>query len=806
MAWWEPLPVAPAHEASLVIYVIEPEVSENAFVYVVEPTLNSAYVAVVPIFEAARDQASITIEKITQTYFRDNIKRFIPYEYWRMDAKRIDEGGGEGNLENFMEVFAITLDEIKQAIDEFTLLFDIDHCDPRYLRTIAEMINYPLEGADNTAEQRKQLKSAIEWYKSKGSKRAFVAILYAFGYYAEIIPLWTQNTEDNPYEVFTETIPGVAAGNDPPNDYPLLIENGGTWFRSPHFGIRLKAIVGDNHLDIDWGSMTEGEIPITDEVATSSPDGSVTSFVGTLAYYPLLAGSVDVDTYVHGAPTTDIVDDGVGGLVGTSLTAKIVDSTPDGVITSFGTDVAGTTIDFASDPSSVMAKAQLEDGTFAIVTDDGLGVFTDVPNGISGTVDYATGEWHLDFAGSVPKVDTDIEFVYTTVVTGTIDYDTGDWTLEFATPPSYNADIIFSYTYDWENLVLSVGYHKAFYTALDALIKAGASLKYHFTNEEFWYMWRRIEFLRPVFTVLDWIEHGLEMYEWFSGPTLDEPVMTVNPTRNDKGWYLGYCDLDDIQYTRLDIRLLGPDYLSLTSPLGPGAPATVTITDEVAESVSSVITHISGILANQWIYTGVEFTVTIGAAPYTVLDNGEGVLVGEDATVYGTIDYITGAWELIFEGVNPDNPSDILVDYVYTTEVPPCDRSGVFPRGSTALPFPHLRDPQEGYCHPPEELFIDWYWLPEEEYQLPLLRNGMNLYPAAGPVVYIDHADFPSRGFANSLGAAGHANTFTREFGYSTRPLSLLRVQANPDPEDENWENQNVEWENWTGPWENIGD
>jgi hypothetical protein len=189
-----------------------------------------------------------------------------------------------------------------------------------------------------------------------------------------------------------------------------------------------------------------------------------------------------------------------------------------------------------------------------------------------------------------------------------------------------------------------------------------------------------------------------------------------------------------------------------------------------------------------------------------VVDNGEGVLVGEDETVYGTIDYMTGDWELIFEGVNPDNPSVILVDYSYSTGIPPCDRSGAIPRGSTELPFPHVRDPQEGYCHPPEELDIDWYWLPEEQYQLPLTRDGMNLYPPAGPVPYIDHADFPSRGFTDASTDPGHANTLTREFGYATRPLSLLRVEANPPAEAENWENQGEPWENWTGPWENIGD
>ena len=940
MSWWEPLPETEFNsthgavyaevgdvnyilgvsqgvrygavaEAEAGVYLFGPDTVATNNIFIAGPTTASGTVNVVTGYDQARDQAYIMIQSITQNYFRNNIKRFIPYEYWRKDAQLINEGGGEGNLENFVEVFALTLDEIKQAIDEFTELFDIDHCPPKYLRTIAEMLNYPLESVDTVAVQRAQLKSAIEWYKSKGARQGFIAILYAFGYHAEVIPLWTEHTEEstlpgvtsevlssepngillafsgqfihpphagsiritgringvprlitdngegilvsdyasglvdydtgnwsltfnpgpiadplanaptelvaksyefsqaNEYEIFTETIPGVSKGNMPPNDYPLLVENGGTWFRSPHFGIRLKAIIGDKHAQIYWDSLTEGEVPITDELVAETPNSVLTEFTGTVSWFPLLAGTVEGSTDVLGAPVT-ITDDGIGGLSGSSLAATTVDHTPNGILASFGTDVSGTALYYPIEPGSVTIRAHLTDDSQATVVDDGLGILADVAKNVSGTITYATGEWHLDFGTLAPADDSYLEAIYTTPITGTIDYDEGDWTLTFGAPPTSTCDIIFDYTYDFLSLVNEIGYHRAFYQCVDILSKAGAGIQYHFDNDEFWYMFRRLEFLRPVFAVLDWIEHGLEMYEPGPIPTAPDCIMTVNPVRSEKGWYLGYCDLDDIQYTRLDQRLLGVDMLALPQQL-PGSAATVNVAlpdlDAIIYSVSAGgLVAVNGTLAHQWIYPGVEMTVTIGAAPYLVIDNGEGVLIGEDATVYGLIDYITGAWNLTFEGVNPDNPSDITVDYNYTTEVPPTDRSGVFPRGSTALPFPHLRDPQEGYCHPPEELFIDWYWLPEEPYTLPLTRNGMNLYPSAGPVPFIDHADFPSRGFTNALGQAGHANTFTRELGYALRPLSLLKVEVNPDPDAENWENQSTPWEVWTGPWENIGD
>lgn len=699
--WWEPVPVAPSAEHSNWILVLEPTASSQGIVYVTPAAHSQIAVAVVPVVEKARDSAYIMVQSITQDYFQNNIQKFLPYEYWRLDGKTYDEGGGEGDLATYMEVFAISLDEVKQAIDDFTKIFDIDHCPSRYLRVIAELLSFPLEDTDSTSAQRGQLKDAIHWYKTKGSRKAFTAILYAFGFYADMIPLWTED-----YATFTETIPGVAAGNDPPNDYPLLVENGGTWYRSPHYGIRLLGIVEDRHVFIEWGSLTENQIPIPNEFL-ADPDGVDTDFGGLLRYAPLIPATFEGTTWALGAEVT-FSDDGAGNITGV---------------------------------------------------------------GVSGTIDYTTGQWALTF-GTAP--------------TGVI-----------------NA----SYEYDFEDLIDQMGYHKAFYRMIDELSAAGAWLRLHFDTADFNYIFRRIEFLRPVFAVLDWLELQFGMQEEYVVPESAEPIMSANPVRDDKGWYLGYCDLDDITYTRLDQRLLGPDMLTLTSPLGAGAPTVVSVVNEIIEAVSSVLTSASGTLANSWIYTGVEITITVAAVPYTVLDNGEGVLVGEDEDIYGLIDYLTGDWVLYFDGTAPDNPSNIVIDYDYTVEVPPCDRSGAAPRGSTALPFPHLRNPQEGYCHPPEDLDIDWYWINEEPYTLSLTRDGMKIYPPAGPVLYIDHADFPSRGFTKAGSVADHANTMTRQYGYSTRPLSLLKVEENPAADAENWENQGTDWDSWSGtPWESIGD
>jgi len=600
-------------EGAARIFVIDPLFAGDALVFIVEPTTASGRVVVIPSQDIARDSGTILIESITQTYFQENLINFLPYEYYRQDEKDVTEGGGGGALDAITQVFAITMDEIKQAIDELPLILDIEHCPPRYLRVIAEMLNFPLEDVDNTAEQRRQLRTAIDWYKAKGSRKAFRAILYAFGFATDMIPLWTED-----YVTFTETIPGVATGNDPPNEFPLLKENGGTWYRSPHYGIRLLGIVGDRHTTIEW------------------------------------------------------------------------ESTPQLLID------------------------------------------------------------------------------------------------------------------EYDALAETIGEHDAWYKMVDELSAAGALLRTHFDTPDFNYMYRRIEFLRPVFAVLEWLEFTTEMQEQVDMPEEPVCIMTANPVREEKGWYLGYCDQDDIQYTRLDERLLGLNPLALANPL-TGSVVAITVTDEVTYSVASAgLIHVSGDLTYSWMFPDVTFTVTIGASPVDVTDVGEeGVLLAEGIT--GVIDYLTGHWWLDFEaGYEPDNGTDIVVDYKYSTEIPPCDRSGLFPRGSSELPFPHVRDPQEGYCHPPEDLYILWDYLADEQYQLPLTRDGMNLYPPAGPVTYIDKADFPSRGFTDVLSAAGHANTLTREFGYATRPLSVLQVEQNPSTE-EAWEDQNDNWEDQNDNWENWG-
>ena len=897
-------------------------------------------------------QGIINVEEVTQRYFRDNIQRFLPSEYWRQDSKSVAEGGGEGALDHLTQVFALSLDEIKQAIDRFVELFDIDHCPPRYLYTIARLLNYPLSERDGVSTQRKQLREAIEWYRFKGARKSFESMLYAFGFNATVVPLWTED-----YEVFTEnlpevtkvegvytnTVPGVAAGNAVPNDYPLLIENGGTWYRSPHFGIYLKSIIGDNILSLNWDSWDSSE-------ETGDPDlkDEFEARVAAMGYFRALFEPVDQEVAVKTVP---------GG--------------------------------YPSGSGELDTYVLTSGGTFKEV------VFTITRN-----------EKEVFLYHKNTDINDEDLVDSSDVVFGSIQVHTGEWVLTFSNPsdePDPGTSILAKYTTP--------------YSMLDKLVSFGVSLQHIFEEGDFSYVWQRIEYIRPVFEVLDWLGFMLDIEEYYSGPT---PVFdfVVNPVLEDRGWYLGYCDLNDAIYTRLDPRLLGNDYLSITSPLGASTAATET--SEIAYSViSPTTTYATGTLSNAWLYQGAYFefkrggdTITVvseeGSAGLNVLgsrgsvvydgfensgsgnwseptpiethddgwdfpysgiqhwkqtpngvtspwttqslmrnddmvdtadvtiashtrfihgsqanvdywadtciflrgfDNGgyyNGYAIGYyskhrkattpvnyfidikiykitgnsvfeeigsyttpyrakydddyrwmnlkvsaegdslrcklwdasqlgesepadwtyeitdstfsndgyigrickgnrptdagyspthiqwnwfdvgsnnstyvDDTTYGYINYLTGFWEILFEGVPPDDATDITAFYSYATDIPPVDRSDALPRGATKLPFPLLRNPKEGYCYAPEELWLDIEHSHDDPYMLPLTRDGLNLYNDWSPGDYIDRADFPSRGFTD-LSGTNHANTLTRATGESDRVLSVLGVGVEP--------------------------
>jgi hypothetical protein len=123
-----------------------------------------------------------------------------------------------------------------------------------------------------------------------------------------------------------------------------------------------------------------------------------------------------------------------------------------------------------------------------------------------------------------------------------------------------------------------------------------------------------------------------------------------------------------IPYEEIDDEVIGTGEAAATEEtdevLDSGEAASTDVEAEVlaAGDGSEVVFH--GILANDDIEAGtVAVTATVGAAPVTMSDDGEGRLSGTAGA--GTIDYTTGLFSLVF-GTAPDNATNVTANYSHT--------------------------------------------------------------------------------------------------------------------------------------------
>jgi len=141
-------------------------------------------------------------------FFRDNLLRFLPIEFELRDESIED-------LENFLAVVALPLDDLKTYVEEFDSIFDVDSCDPKYLPLLANLINYPISDFDPVPSQRRQVRTAVSWYKSKGLSDSLRALFYSFGYEISVVELWTEDYKDffpYPGTFVPVTAPATLAG------------------------------------------------------------------------------------------------------------------------------------------------------------------------------------------------------------------------------------------------------------------------------------------------------------------------------------------------------------------------------------------------------------------------------------------------------------------------------------------------------------------------------------------------------------------------------------------------------------------
>jgi len=117
-----------------------------------------------------------------------------------------------GDLSDFLAVFAPTLDWLKSLIDDFLELWDIDAVPDEFLPYLGTLIGYPYNYTRDPGVQRKLIRFRIEFYRRKGTRASLERILEENGVAATIL-------ENVPHEGVYQVI-----ADTPPSWLPELLE------------------------------------------------------------------------------------------------------------------------------------------------------------------------------------------------------------------------------------------------------------------------------------------------------------------------------------------------------------------------------------------------------------------------------------------------------------------------------------------------------------------------------------------------------------------------------------------------------
>ncbi|HRT97811.1 MAG TPA: phage tail protein [Planctomycetota bacterium] len=117
-------------------------------------------------------------------YFEDRLMQLLPQVY------RLEDNG---DLRDFLRVFAPTLDWLKAKIDEFPVLWDLDRAPAEFLPFLGALVGYPYNRLRDPDVQRQLIKFRIEFYRRKGTRYSLDRILQESGVQGEVF-------ENHPWE------------------------------------------------------------------------------------------------------------------------------------------------------------------------------------------------------------------------------------------------------------------------------------------------------------------------------------------------------------------------------------------------------------------------------------------------------------------------------------------------------------------------------------------------------------------------------------------------------------------------------
>lgn len=124
------------------------------------------------------------------------------------------------DVEALTHVMAVTLDDVKYEIDQLPDSLDLDFSKPEHLNIIADLLAYQIDKEDDPDFQRKQLRVAIDSYKTKGTVESVKVLFYTLGFNVEVIPLWTPTYVDY-IPVYP---PFISVSSSPATDIPQTVD------------------------------------------------------------------------------------------------------------------------------------------------------------------------------------------------------------------------------------------------------------------------------------------------------------------------------------------------------------------------------------------------------------------------------------------------------------------------------------------------------------------------------------------------------------------------------------------------------
>lgn len=111
-------------------------------------------------------------------YFEDRLIDLLPPIYQEQDTS--------GDLQAFLRVPAMTLDDLKELIDRLPDILDIDTCDIRFIPLLANIVGYQFDPIRDSDVQRRKVREVIESCRRKGSIPAISRSLINVGWEGRI--------------------------------------------------------------------------------------------------------------------------------------------------------------------------------------------------------------------------------------------------------------------------------------------------------------------------------------------------------------------------------------------------------------------------------------------------------------------------------------------------------------------------------------------------------------------------------------------------------------------------------------------